>query len=118
MQTPTFRIVGPSGATLADDLPISAPAIQLHEGAVAEKGATLPKNLAPGESVAVLYPLDAERGRKPPTIRLTVTRTDAVEMPNDGTTPAVCMLPSPEHRPAVGIDKNRGGRRSRGGKTS
>jgi len=52
----TFRIATESGVVIADGLPISAPSIQLHEGIVS-KGDKPPKDLFPGESSIVAYPL-------------------------------------------------------------
>lgn len=112
MQTPTFRIVGPSGATLADDLPIQAPAIQLHEGTIAEPAAPYPKELASGEFTTVVYPLDAERGRRRPTIVSTVIRTDAPENVETKSEARATVAPT-ETEPKA----SRGGRRSRGGKS-
>jgi hypothetical protein len=53
---PTYRITSRSGNIIADDLPRSAPSIQLHEGTLS-KGDKLPKDLLPGESSTVSYPL-------------------------------------------------------------
>lgn len=52
----TFRITSKSGVVIADGLPVSAPSIQLHEGIVS-KGNKPPKDLLPGESSTVAYPL-------------------------------------------------------------
>lgn len=52
----TYRIVSKSRVVIADGLPISAPSIQLHEG-VLSKGDKPPKDLLPGESSTVAYPL-------------------------------------------------------------
>ena len=79
MDSPTYRIATERGVVIADGLPRSAPAIQLHEGRVAEPAATRPKDLAPGEFTTVVYPLDAEKGQKRPELRCTVTRTDVAE---------------------------------------
>lgn len=128
MNTPTFRIVGPSGAIVADGLPISAPAIQLHEGRVAEPAAPFPKELAPGEFTTVVYPLDAEKGQKRPEMLCTVMRTDAPEGELNATTsrresapvdlvirsdaPPIAISYPPKYTPA------RGGRRPKGGVSS
>lgn len=52
----TFRIATKSRVVIADGLPVSAPSIQLHEGIVS-KGDKPPKDLLPGESSTVAYPL-------------------------------------------------------------
>ena len=52
----TYRIATKSGVVIADGLPVSAPSIQLHEG-VLSKGDKPPKDLLPGESSTVAYPL-------------------------------------------------------------
>lgn len=52
----TYRIATKSGVVIADGLPVSAPSIQLHEG-VTSKGDKPPKDLLPGESSTVAYPL-------------------------------------------------------------
>ena len=52
----TYRIATESGVVIADGLPVFAPSIQLHEG-VLSKGDKPPKDLLPGESAIVAYPL-------------------------------------------------------------
>lgn len=74
---PTYRITSRSGNVIANDLPRSAPAVQLHEGTLS-KGNRLPKDLSPGESTIVSYPLVEGR------LICRVTRTD-------GTVPIVNM---------------------------
>jgi hypothetical protein len=131
MESPTYEIRTASGVRIAADLPRTAPAIQLHEGTIAEPAAPYPKDLAPGEYTTVDYPLDGERGTKRRMLRCTVTRTDAPEgsaettaeqrrqafddLANRAGTP-------PTSSPAVDPPKEttpvRGGRRSRREKTS
>ena len=67
--SPTYRIVSQNETIVADGLSRSAPAIQLHEGALS-KGDKHPKELALGESSLVAYPLT--KGR----LICRVTRTD------------------------------------------
>jgi hypothetical protein len=54
--SPSYRITTKSGIVVSNDLPRSAPAIQLHEGALS-KGDKPPKDLSVGESPIVSYPL-------------------------------------------------------------
>lgn len=75
--SPAYRITTKSGVVIANDLPRSAPAIQLHEGTLS-KGNKPPKDLAVGESSVVSYPLIEGR------LVCRVTRTD-------GTVPIVNM---------------------------
>lgn len=69
--SPTYRIVTQNGIAIATDLPRSAPAIQLAEGTLS-KGDKLPKDLDPGESCAVAFPLVEGR------LICRVTRTDRI----------------------------------------
>jgi hypothetical protein len=54
--SPSYRITTKSGIVVSDNLPRSAPAIQLHEGTLS-KGNKPPKDLSIGESSIVSYPL-------------------------------------------------------------
>lgn len=54
--SPFYQITSKSGIVIASDLPRSAPAIQLQEGTLS-KGDKPPKELGPGESSIVVYPL-------------------------------------------------------------
>lgn len=54
--SPAYRITTQNGTVIADNLPRSAPVIQLHEGTLS-KGDKPPKELASGESSIVSYPL-------------------------------------------------------------
>lgn len=54
--SPAYRIATKSGIVVADNLPRSAPAIQLHEGTIS-KGDRHQKDLETGESSVVRYPL-------------------------------------------------------------
>lgn len=54
--SPTYRIETRSGTVIGIDLPRSAPAIQLIDGTLS-KGHKPPKELLPGESSVVSYPL-------------------------------------------------------------
>jgi hypothetical protein len=54
--SPSYRITTKSGTIIGNDLPRSAPAIQLHEGTLS-KGDKPPKDLSVGESSVVSYPL-------------------------------------------------------------
>lgn len=51
-----FKITTMSGVTIADELDENAPAIRLDEGRVGG-GQKRPRDLAPGESTTVVYPL-------------------------------------------------------------
>lgn len=55
-----YRIATASGVVIGNDLLRSSPAIQLHEGIVS-KGNKHPKDLDPGESSIVSYPLVSGR---------------------------------------------------------
>jgi hypothetical protein len=54
--SPSYRITTKSGTIIGDNLPRSAPTIQLHEGTLS-KGDKPPKDLSVGESSIVSYPL-------------------------------------------------------------
>ncbi len=119
MDSPTYRITTANGVVIADGLPMSAPAIQLHEGKLAKVPSRHPTLLDPGQSVEVIYPLDAEKGQKRPELRCTVTRTDVA----NETAPAFAgNEASPSYttfevvdpgQPFVSKPVKRGGRRSR-----
>lgn len=69
--SPTYRIATKSGTVIADNMPRSAPVIQLHEG-VLSKGNLHPKDLEIGKSTVVAYPLIEGR------LICRVTRTDGI----------------------------------------
>lgn len=53
----TFDIISPSGIALSTGLDENAPAIRLDQGRVLDNGKH-PRNLEPGESTRVSYPLE------------------------------------------------------------
>ncbi len=67
--SPTYRITTQSGTIVGNDLTWSSPAIQLHEGALSRFDKH-PKDLDPGESSIVSYPLLSD------SLVCRVTRTD------------------------------------------
>jgi hypothetical protein len=115
--TATYRITAESGVVIADGLPRSAPAIQLHEGRARDRNGRRPKDLAPGESTFVVYPLDAAKGGPRPEIRCAVTRTDAAggneSAPTSADNEAAPSFATIEAGEPALPEPRRGGRRSR-----
>lgn len=101
MGSPAYRIRTENNVTIAEGLPRTAPAIQLHEGRVAVKGERHPKDLAPGASVKVFYPLDAAKGERKREILCTVSCYDA-DIAEEDRSP-----------PEFASERPRGGRRVR-----
>lgn len=67
--SPSYRITTKSGTIVGDNLTWSSPSIQLHEGKPSSFD-KLPKDLDPGESSIVSYPLLSD------SLVCRVTRTD------------------------------------------
>jgi hypothetical protein len=86
--SPSYRITAQSGTIVADNLPRSAPAIQLHEGIVS-KGDVQPMALTSGESSIVAYPLVEGR------LICRVTRIDGIDLSNIKTRLIVFVEPDP-----------------------
>ncbi len=85
---PSYRIETRSGVFIADELPRSVPSIQLHEGTLSN-GDKPPKDLNPGESSTVAYPLVEGR------LICRVTRIDRIASDGIDAKPIEFIEPDP-----------------------
>jgi hypothetical protein len=75
--SPTYRITTKSGIVIGNDLPRSAPAIQLQEGKVCD-GLPAPVKLLSGQSTLVTYPLLTSNPKVPLHLVCKVERIDGI----------------------------------------